>query len=393
MDLRKLLGKLDLLEGSMKSAEKQPTGPKFTGQWKGTDKGTPGKKYVGDSVEPEESILKDLSKGPTPKTKEQDLAEQFEQFLQALEEENLGVADKRPARKGARPARDYGKTGEPSKRYNQVKENKPSEFRQRSMQQQQEAVANIAADPRWTEIEKEYLIAINDPKGKVYRAAYYSFPKGQDAKEAARQEIAAKHNIDPATLEDAERQLRLDNLTKSYWLEKEQLIKEISNPHDVIKQKLQDIERERNPSPRTDDLSAREARAKAEYRKYVAKMKKKNPDYIPLYKVDEAGANNPPQQNTTTQANPQQQQQAKNVAQGTQALKAAIGSTAPTDVLAKAIDTASQGTQIDAKSAQALEPVMNVVKQAAQDPNLANQFKSFVSQARTSATKQQQTNR
>ena len=390
MDIRQLLGKLDLIEGSMKAAEKHPTGPKFTGQWKGKDKGTPGTKMVGGM---EESILKDLNKGPTPKTKEQELAEQFEQFLQALEEENLGVADKRPARKGARPARDYGKTGEPSKRYNQVKEGKPSEFRQRSMQQQQEEIAKIAADPRWTEIEKEYLIAINDPKGKVYRAAYYSFPKGQDAKEAVRQEIAAKHNIDPATLEDAERQLRLDNLTKSYWLEKEQLIKEISNPHDVIKQKLQDVERQRNPQPASDDLQTRAARAKAEYRKYVAKMKKKNPDYIPLYKVDEAGANNPPQQNTTTQANPQQQQQAKNVAQGTQALKAAIGSTAPTDVLAKAIDTASQGTQIDAKSAQALEPVMNVVKQAAQDPNLANQFKSFVSQARTSATKQQQTNR
>ena len=73
MDLKQLLGKLDLIEGTMASAEKHPTGPKFTGQWKGTDKGTPGKKLVGDSVGYEESILKDLSKGPTPKTKEQEL--------------------------------------------------------------------------------------------------------------------------------------------------------------------------------------------------------------------------------------------------------------------------------------------------------------------------------
>jgi len=122
MDLKQLLGKLDLLEGSMNKAAKNPTGPKFTGQWKGTDKGLPGRKLVGDSIEPEENILKDLSKGPSPKTKEQELAEQFEQFLQQLEEENLGVEEKRPSRKGSRPARDYGKDGEPSKRYTKVEE-------------------------------------------------------------------------------------------------------------------------------------------------------------------------------------------------------------------------------------------------------------------------------
>ena len=32
---------------SMKSAENNPSGPKFTGYWKGTDSGTPGKKMVG----------------------------------------------------------------------------------------------------------------------------------------------------------------------------------------------------------------------------------------------------------------------------------------------------------------------------------------------------------
>ncbi len=122
MDLKNLLGKLDLLEGSMNNAEKNPTGPKFTGQWKGTDKGLPGKKLVGDSIEPQESILKDLSKGPTPKTKEQDLAEQFEEFLQALEEENLGVETKRPARKGSRPGREYTSNEKPSKRYKTIKE-------------------------------------------------------------------------------------------------------------------------------------------------------------------------------------------------------------------------------------------------------------------------------
>jgi hypothetical protein len=34
-------------ESAMSDAEKHPTGPKFTGYWKGTDKGVPGKKMVG----------------------------------------------------------------------------------------------------------------------------------------------------------------------------------------------------------------------------------------------------------------------------------------------------------------------------------------------------------
>lgn len=34
-------------ENSMTDAEKEGQGPKFTGYWKGTDKGRPGKKMVG----------------------------------------------------------------------------------------------------------------------------------------------------------------------------------------------------------------------------------------------------------------------------------------------------------------------------------------------------------
>ena len=116
MDLKALLGKLDVLEGSMEKAAKNPTGPKFTGQWKGTDAGTPGKKLVGDSVEPEESILKDLGKGKTPKSKEQELAEEFQAFLEA---EFQDTVDKRPARKNARHSRGH----EPQPRYKTVKAN------------------------------------------------------------------------------------------------------------------------------------------------------------------------------------------------------------------------------------------------------------------------------
>jgi hypothetical protein len=114
MDLKNLLGKLDIIEGTMQGATKHPTGPKFTGQWKGTDAGTPGTKMVGSSEEQQESILKDLSKGPTPKTKEQELSEEFQAFLEA---EFQDTVDKRPNRKGARHPRGH----EPQPRYKTVK--------------------------------------------------------------------------------------------------------------------------------------------------------------------------------------------------------------------------------------------------------------------------------
>lgn len=494
MDLRQLLGKLDLIEGTMAKAEKHPAGPKFTGQWKGTDKGTPGKKYVGDSVEHEESILKDLAKGPTPKTKEQELAEQFEQFLSQLEEENLGVADKRPARKGSRPQRDMGKTGEPSKRYKTIKESVDdllTSFREgwRDIEQTDiyhtetkkvmkrfydlmrdalmredldqfwwayekfssdypDAFVNFLDDcglgsideiesklmsvdeavkpsrvsmpyDRWSALgpDEQARLRRDNPGLKIVGEPKASKPRVQrekpnydrvmfDIDNAIGQAYPDGEPFDYLTkydIETLDKAVRANKVGRSFndyvadvWEQHMQdnpasaggmdynPFRESRDPHRVITQKLQDIERSKNPQAPADDLEARAARAKAEYAKYVAKMKKKNPNYIPLYKVDEAGANNPPQ-NTS----PQQQQMAKNVAQGTQALKAATGTAAPTNVLAKAIDTASQGTAIDAKSAQALEPTMDIIKQVAQDPNLANQFKSFASQAKTSAAKQQ----
>jgi len=290
MDLKQLLGKLDLIEGSMKQAAKHPTGPKFTGQWKGKDAGTPGRKLVGDSVEHEESILKDLSKGPTPKTREQELAEQFEQFLQALEEDNLGVEEKRPLRTSDRPRRDYGKTGEHSKRY-------------------------------------------------TYNSEETDESRG--------------------------------------------------DPHKIVANKLKDIERSKNPSADVD-VKQREAQARAEYAKYVAKMRKINPNYVPLYKMDEAGANNPAQ-GTANQTIAQQDP--KKVAQTNQALqtmKAGTQSTAPTPMIAKALDAASQGKPVGQTDMKNLEPLMKDMATVAQDPKLAGQFKTLAQQIQQVQKKQTQ---
>jgi predicted transcriptional regulator len=85
----------------------EKVGQKSGEQWRGTDKGTPGKKIVGDS------IIKDLSKGVTPKTKEQELAEEWATFS----EENIGTHPKRARRTSDRHARGH----EPQARYKTVK--------------------------------------------------------------------------------------------------------------------------------------------------------------------------------------------------------------------------------------------------------------------------------
>jgi hypothetical protein len=106
MDLKNLLEKMDQFAG-------QAVGQNPGDQWKGTDKAPPGKKLVGDS------ILKDLSKGKKGKSKEQELSEEFQAFLEA---EFQDTVDKRPSRKGARHSRGH----EPKSGYKTIKADESS---------------------------------------------------------------------------------------------------------------------------------------------------------------------------------------------------------------------------------------------------------------------------
>jgi hypothetical protein len=101
MDIKQLLEKMEEFAG-------EKVGQKPGDQWRGTDAAPPGKKLVGDS------ILKDLSKGPRDKTKAEELAEEYQAFLEA---EFQDTVDKRPSRKGSRPARGH----EPKSGYKTVK--------------------------------------------------------------------------------------------------------------------------------------------------------------------------------------------------------------------------------------------------------------------------------
>lgn len=122
MDLKSLLEKLDYFAG-------QAVGQKSGDQVRGKEKAKPARKISGTpysehpfkgrlvgggAEQQQENMLKDLSKGKTPKSKEQELAEEYKAFLEA---EFRDTVEKRPARKNARPARGHA----PQSRYKTIK--------------------------------------------------------------------------------------------------------------------------------------------------------------------------------------------------------------------------------------------------------------------------------
>jgi len=72
----------------------------------------------------------------------------------------------------------------------------------------------------------------------------------------------------------------------------------------------------------------------------------------------------------------------KAVAQASTIMKQATGSSQTPQAIAKAVDSASQGKPVDGTDARTLEPVMDIVKKAAEDPKIAQQFKNLANQAK-----------
>lgn len=87
----------------------------------------------------------------------------------------------------------------------QVAESPKSDFRN-TVEQQQYATIEKIKNSDFSAPAKEYLIAINDPTGAPFRLSYRSFPRGQEAREKVRQEIAQKYNIDPELLNQADQE-------------------------------------------------------------------------------------------------------------------------------------------------------------------------------------------
>jgi hypothetical protein len=81
--------------------------------------------------------------------------------------------------------------------------------------------------------------------------------------------------------------------------------------------------------------------------------------------------------------------QAAKIAQGANAIKSITGSQASAPNLVKSINTAMQG-KADSTAAKDLQPVMDIIGQAIQDPQVNNSFKNLAQQAKQSKAKLQQ---
>jgi hypothetical protein len=216
-----------------------------------------------------------------------------------------------------------------------------------------------------------------------------------NAKRAELQRI----QLDPSTAQDpqlkAEVIRRLHSLNQQYSTLREQITKfKESRGHKAIATKLGNIDRMQNvqiPSPAERREQLRIAKAKEE----VGKKQVKEfaaPGAVPTGTVQTA---NPtpatpakPGAPVTPANDPAAKQQAQKVATATSTLKTATGSTVAAPMLAKAIDTASQG-KASPTDMKALAPMMGVVDAAAQDPKLASQFKTLATQAQQSLKAQQ----
>ena len=145
---------------------------------------------------------------------------------------------------------------------------------------------------------------------------------------------------------------------------------EESRGHKILATKLKDVERAKKFA--SGELKVPTPQERQAQLKQLEKAKP----------VKEYGANNPPQGTAAPG-----QLQDKNIVTATNALKSATGSTATGPMIDKALDTAMQGKPMDAQGAKALQQTMGMVAQAAKDPKLANQFKSFAQQAKQSLSK------
>jgi hypothetical protein len=154
-----------------------------------------------------------------------------------------------------------------------------------------------------------------------------------------------------------------------------------SRGHKIVATKLKDIERSKKfasgelkiPTPQERQAQLKQLEKAKPVKEFVASQ--------PTSGVTPYG------QPTT---NPTDPKQAQAVAQATQTIKAATGTTAPNTNIAKALDAASQGKPVGQADMKILEPVMKDVATIAQDPKLAGQFKTLAQQVNQAQAKQQQ---
>ena len=102
-----------------------------------------------------------------------------------------------------------------------------SDFKNKAIKQQLNIVNTIQSLDLPAPM-KEYLVAINDPNGKPFKMAYYSFPKGESARRDAAQIIGKKYGVDPAELVNAEH--KFDHLYEPGGMKEGNMKSSANNP-------------------------------------------------------------------------------------------------------------------------------------------------------------------
>lgn len=213
------------------------------------------------------------------------------------------------------------------------------------------------------------------------RTRYLDIKEGRETPLRDKEDYAAKKKAlqdiqsDPSTAQDLELSVEVMRRLAGLKQQAKAMGLDESRAHKILARKLADIERKPTAAD-TDDDAARAEKAKADYAKYVAKMKKENPNFIPMFKIDEYGAD----ATTSATSSTIDKTKVKDIAQASQALKAATGSTAPAQNIVKAIDAASQGKPVGQQDMKAIEPLMKDIATVASAPKLAGQFRSLMQQ-------------
>lgn len=380
--------------------------PKFTGYYKGTDKGPVGDKLVGEE---EESIIKDLSKGKTPKTLEEELAEKWAEFKDTLA--------RRPAREGSRHARGH----KPQEQYTIIKddEEESTDWKLEQWQEQDDDRSTwfhqaVKGDEKvlidwnsWSEMtDKEFKIwlALDMPTREDVDSIGPLYPKDLQTLLKTKQGTHAVLKLDEYKVLPLKDKEEYD----AKMLALQTLQSNPSNNQEPMKSQVTQRMAELQAQAKQQGIVADESKASKtldtwfknkETRDKFAKGEIKVPDYskVPRNKpydmskfkkiVDEYGTEGTTGTvgttgTTGTDGEKPDAEQLKNVAQATSTLKQATGSVVQPGALAKAIDAASQGKTTSQQDMKALEPMMDIIKTTAENPELANQMKPLIQRAK-----------
>ena len=365
MEMKKLLETID----SMSKAEENPEGAKFKSYWKGSDKNPPKPgQSVGSCEEGKTpNIMRDLKSVADDKELEWKLSEEFAHF----NEDNLGVEEKRPHRSGSREEK-FGPRGHKEKpcytnKWPFVEKSEESEVEE-----------NTEYNGYGKEVKTPKMIGMyfyDVPAGKEDLARASGLKQTKSGKWAITQ-----YDTSGATFNSLKQKADI-RIGKGKWWEPKQV------------SEGEHAEKYRSTMSSLDRMT-KMAKLNTELQKLAKQVREK--EGRPKKEINEFGATpvTPPIGTATAKpaiGTPEvaavDPVQAKNVAAATATLKAATSNPAAPTAIAKAINNASTGASVNAQDMKALAPLMGLVGQAAQDPKLANQFKSFAVQAQQAMKK------